>query len=91
MRVRQWEIWKARREGFAAEHWFVLISGQERLDSARHYQVNGLACFTQRGPLAITDVWLNSADGFGAPTGCQCDLLYFLDRRKLHSSQGQVS
>ena len=91
MKLRQWEIWQARPEGFATDHWFVLISGQERLDSARHHQVNGLICFSLRGSLAVTDVRLNSADGFPAPTACQCDLLYFLDKRKLHSSQGLVS
>jgi hypothetical protein len=91
MKYRQWEIWKARPEGFASDHWFVLVSGQERLDSPRHHQVNGLACFTLRGLLAISDVRLNSADGFTSPTACQCDLLYFLDKRKLHSSQGLVS
>src|SRR6266700_2821164 len=91
MKIRQWEIWKARPEGFASDHWFVLISGQERLDSARFPQVNGLPCFTLRGNLGITDVRLNSADGFAAPTACQCDLVYFLDKGKLHSSQGSVS
>jgi hypothetical protein len=53
--------------------------------------VNGLACFTLRGELASTDVRLNSAEGFGAPTACQCDLIYFLEKPKLHSSQGTVS
>ena len=91
MKVRQWEIWKTRPEGFAADHWFVLISGQERLDSVRHHQINGLACFTLRGSVGSNEVRLNSADGFAAPTACQCDLLYFLDKRKLHSSQGLVS
>lgn len=32
MRIRQWEIWKGRPEGFVTDHWFVLISGQERAD-----------------------------------------------------------
>ena len=91
MKLRQWEIWKARPEGFASDHWFVLVSGQERLDSPRHNQVNGLACFTLRGPLNSTDVRLSAAEGFGAPTACQCDLVYFLDKRKLQGSQGLVS
>ena|SRR5437660_1512605 len=91
MKIRQWEIWKSRPEGFANDHWFVLISGQERLDNPRYRQVNALACFTLRGNLTSTDVRLNSADGFSAPTACQCDLAYFLDKTKLHSSQGMVS
>ena len=91
MKIRQWEIWKARPQGFETDHWFVLISGQERLDSPRHHQVNGLACYTLRGEPIATDVRLNSADGFTAATTCQCDLLWFLDKRKLHSTLGMVS
>lgn len=89
--MRQWEIWKARPPGFQTDHWFVLMSGQERLDSSRHRQVNGLACFTLRGQPIKTDVRLNGADGFPAPTVCQCDLVYFLDKSKLHSCLGMVS
>jgi hypothetical protein len=91
MNLHQWEVWKSRPEGFAKDHWFVLISGQERLDSARVLQVNGLVCYTLRGALEGNDVRLNSADGFVAPTVCQCDLVFLLDKRKLHSSQGLVS
>ena len=29
--------------------------------------------------------------GFAAATVCQCDLFWFLDKRKLHSSLGMVS
>jgi hypothetical protein len=91
MKFRQWEVWKSRPEGFGADHWFVLISGQERLDSAKHHQINGLVCFTLRGQPLSTDVRLNSADGFPAPTVCQCDLVWTLDKRKLHSALGMVS
>jgi mRNA-degrading endonuclease toxin of MazEF toxin-antitoxin module len=91
MKVRQWTIWKTRPPGFEKDHWFVIVSGQERLDSTKHAQVNGLACFTLRGPALHTDVRLNGADGFDTPTVCQCDLLYFLDKTKLHSPLGNVS
>ncbi len=91
MKLHQWEIWKARPPGFESDHWFVLLSGQERLDSPRHHQANGLACFTLRGAPLKTDVRLNSADGFSTPTVCQCDLVYFLDKSKLHSPLGFVS
>ena len=91
MKIRQWEVWKTRPPGFEKDHWFVVISGQERLDSIRHSQVNGLACFTLRGSPFKTDVLLNGADGFESPTVCQCDLFYFLDKNKLHSSLGMVS
>jgi len=91
MKIRQWEIWKTKPEGFASEHWFVVISGQERLDSQRHHQINGLACFTLRGNPLLSDVRLNGADGFPAPTVCQCDLVYFLDKSKLSGRLGIVS
>ena len=91
MRIHQWEIWKARPPGFEKDHWFVIISGQERLDSNRHLQVNGLICFTLRGEPAKVDVVLDRADGLDAPTVCQCDLLYFLDKTKLHSPLGPVT
>jgi hypothetical protein len=90
MKIRQWEIWKSRPPGFEKDHWFVVVSGQERLDSPRHAQVNGLACFSLRGEPLKTDVRLNGADGFESPTVCQCDLLYFLDKTKLHSPLGAV-
>lgn len=73
------------------DHWFVILSGQERLQSPTHWQVNGLVCFTVRGPMRSTDVRLDSADGFQGPTACQCDLIYFLDKRHMHSSLGSVS
>lgn len=91
MKIRQWEVWKGRPPGFEKDHWFVVVSGQERLDSPHHSQANGLACFTLRGQPLRTDVRLNGADGFSVPTVCQCDLLYFLDKTKLHSPLGLVS
>lgn len=90
MKIRQWEIWKSRPPGFERDHWFVIVSGQERLDNPQHRQINGLACFTLRGGAGKTDVRLNSADGFMAPTACQCDLLFFLDKTSLHSPLGIV-
>src|SRR5438105_4632188 len=91
MKLRQWEVWKTRPPGFQTDHWFVLISGQERCDEPRQLRVNGLACFTLRGRLNLVEVQLNSADGFPAPTACQCDFVYSLEKTKLHSGQGFVS
>jgi hypothetical protein len=91
MKIRQWEIWKAKPEGFETEHWFVLVSPQERLDNPRLSKANGLACFTLRGEPLNTDARLNGADGFETATVCQCDLFYFLDKSKLHSLLGSVS
>ncbi len=87
-RIRQWEIWKHPAQG--RDHWYVIFSGQERLDS-RHDQINGLLCVTQHGPLLKTDVMLNSAEGFQFETACQCDLIYPLQKSKLHVKIGMVS
>jgi hypothetical protein len=91
VRIRQWEIWKARPEGFQTDHWFVIASGQERCDEPRQLLVNGLACFTLRGGLRRSEVLLNGADGFSAPTACQCDFIYALEKSRLHSCVGVVS
>jgi hypothetical protein len=91
MSWRQFEIWKARPHGFERDHWFVLIPPQERLDSPRHAQVNALACFTLRGMPLQTDVRLNTADGFDAPTVCPCDLLFLLAKSQLRERLGIVS
>jgi len=91
MNVRQWQIWKCRPPGFEREHWFVILSGQERLDHPQRLQVNGLACYKLQGDPKKLDVRLNGADGFDGPTVCQCDFIFALDRRKLHSSLGSVT
>ena len=91
MTPRQWQIWKCRPPGFERDHWFVLISGQERLDHPHRHQVNGLACYKLQGDLKKLDVRLNSADGFDGPTVCQCDFIFALDKTKLHSPEGSVS
>jgi hypothetical protein len=69
----------------------VILSGQERLDHPYRLQVNALACYTLRGDLKKLDVRLNSADGFAAPTACQCDFIFILEKSKLHSCLGMVS
>ena len=91
MTLHPWDVWKARPHGVQQDHWFVILAGQERLQSPVHTQINGLVCFTLRGPVRSTDVGLNSADGFPAPTICQCDLIYLLEKRALHSCLGRVS
>ena len=91
MKLHQSEVWKAKPPGFERDHWFVIVSGQERCDESRHLFVNGLACFTLRGHLGKTEVQLNGADGLAGPTALQCDYLYSLDKRTLHSGQGLVS
>jgi hypothetical protein len=91
MKIHQWEVWKTRPEGFQTDHWFVIVSGQERCDAANIRLVNGLACFTLRGQTSLTETRLNGADGFSSPTVCQCDFLYPLEKTKLHSGLGLIS
>jgi hypothetical protein len=91
MKLRQFEVWKCRPPGFEKDHWFVIISNQERCDETRLSVVNGLACYSLRGNPLKSDVRLNGADGFAAPTICQCDFLYPLPKSGLHSSLGMVS
>ncbi len=89
--TRQWEVWKARPPGFETDHWFILLSNQERLDNPRLAHANGLACYTLRGEARKTEVRLDSADGFERPTVCQCDFLFVLEKAQLHSGLGPVS
>jgi mRNA-degrading endonuclease toxin of MazEF toxin-antitoxin module len=90
MKIRQWEIWKSKPAGFEKEHWFVILSSLERLDS-NSSTINGLACFTLRGSTKLADVRLNGADGFEHPTLCQCDFIYSLPKSGLHDCLGSVS
>ncbi len=91
MNIHQWEVWKTRPPGFETDHWFVIVSGQERCAEPRQTKVNGLACFTLRGNLRRSEVQLNGADGFSAATACQCDFVYVLDKTALRSGMGLVS
>lgn len=91
MRIHQWEVWKCRPEGFERDHWFVIVSSQERCGEPRQLLVNGLACWTLRGQASKLVVPLDGADGFSSPTVCQCDFLYALPKSKLHSGLGVVS
>jgi hypothetical protein len=91
MTLRQREIWKPRPPGFERDHWFVILSAQERLDYPHRLLVNGLACYSLHGEPKKLDVRLNGADGFSAPTVCQCDFIFPLEKSKLHSCLGSVS
>src|SRR5436309_12849605 len=91
MKLRQWEVWKAKPAGFDQAHWFVLLSNQERLDSPRHHAVNGLCCFTLRGDPEKSDVRLDAADGLERPSVCNCDFIWVLEKQLLSDSRGSVS
>ncbi len=91
MKIHQWEVWKCCPPGFQTEHWFVIISGQERCDEPRQLLVNGLACYTLRGNALKSDVRLNPADGFPVATVCQCDFIYGLEKSRLSGSLGFLS
>jgi len=89
--MRQWEIWKGKPAGFSGAHWFVILTPPERLASTRHYQANGLACFSLRGSPTAVDVVLNSAEGFAHATVCQCDLIHVLAKGECFDRIGEVS
>ncbi len=91
MNIRQWEVWKSRPVGFERDHWFVIISGQERCHEPKQIAVDGLACFSYRGSQRKSEVKLNSADGFPQPTLCQCVFIYSLAKSGLHDCVGSVT
>ncbi|HEX7618307.1 MAG TPA: hypothetical protein VF480_06275, partial [Verrucomicrobiae bacterium] len=70
---------------------FVISSGQERCNEPRQLLVNGLACFSLRGDPGKSEVRLNGADGFSAPTVCQCDFLYLPLIRQLGELESSLS
>lgn len=92
MIVRQWEVWK--HPALGSDHWYVIISGPDRSGAAKLpkvNQLNGLICYTQRGPAYNVDVILDQADGFTRPTVCQCDLFWPIQRNDLRDKLGTVS
>ncbi len=91
LELRQWKVVKGRPPGFEREHWFVIISSDERCRESRLHQVNALACFTLRGTPTPRDVVLDQADGLEMPTVCACDFLFILNKAGLHSPAGTVS
>jgi len=87
MKIQQWEIWKSPPPGFLKKG--PLGCDRDRTGTSEQpapFPGEWLGVFhvAPNGPLK-TDVRLNSADGFESATVCQCDLLYFLDKNKLHS------
>ncbi len=92
VKIHQWEIWKSKPPGLQQYHWFVILSNQERCDDPTQLVLNGLACWTLRGPMRKSTIGLDAADGFSAPTVVQCDYIYGgLEKLKLHSVLGMVS
>ena len=91
MKIRQYEVWKAKPPGFERAHWFVIASPPEICESDRVLNVNGLVCLTLRGEPKKTDVRLNGADGFDHATVCACDFFYALKKSELHDGLGAVS
>lgn len=91
MKLRQFELWKAKPAGFVNAHWFVLLSNQERLDSQRHHAINALCCFTLRGEPQKTDVRLDESDGLERPSVCDCGFIWVLQKSDLVSARGIIS
>lgn len=88
--MNQFEIWKARPEGFGTAHYFVLISGTERCQNPQLAYVNGLLCVTLRGQPKRVDVVLNGADGLDHATVCDCSYFYSLPKSQLKEKLGTV-
>ena len=89
--MNQFEIWKAKPDGFAQAHYFVIIIPDERCQNERLVYVNGLACFTLRGQPKKVDVLLNGADGFERSTVCDCGYWYPLLKSCLTEKRGTVT
>jgi hypothetical protein len=89
--MNQFEIWRAKPDGFPRAHYFVIISGQERCADVRTQQYNALGCFTLHGKPNKLDVVLNGSDGLDCPTACQCDFLYVLPKTALLEQKGVVA
>lgn len=91
MKIRQWEIWKAKPPGWEKDHWFLIITGQEICDNERIPHVNGLPCYTLRGSPSTLSVVLDRSDGFDAPTEMPCYFFHGIPKRSLHSGLGLIS
>ena len=74
---------------FRADHWFIVVSSQERCDTEKLKLVNGVACFTLRGGISEKEIRLNGADG--CANSLPVRFFYPLPKTKLHSPLGSVS
>ena len=75
----------------AGSHPAVIVSHPDR--AARAAWVNVLLCSSQKSNRSPQEheVMLNGADGLDWETLCRCDLLWLVERTKLHHCRGSVS
>jgi mRNA-degrading endonuclease toxin of MazEF toxin-antitoxin module len=87
--MTQWEIWTFRF-GEAGEHPAVIVSHPDRV--ARAPLVNVLYCASQRASRSPEkhEALLDDADGLDWETLVRCDLLYLVEKSRLHHLRGLV-
>jgi mRNA-degrading endonuclease toxin of MazEF toxin-antitoxin module len=88
--MTSWDIYTCDFEA-AGPHPAVIISHPDR--TAHAAWVNVLICTTQRANRSPreTEVRLNGADGLDWETLCRCDVLWLVEKSKLHGKRGSVS
>ena len=88
--LKQWDIFTFDFES-EGPHPVVIISSNARVRLKD--RVNVLICSSQRAarPPKVTELVLDTADGFDWPTLCKCDLSYLVPKAKLYQRRGAVS
>jgi mRNA-degrading endonuclease toxin of MazEF toxin-antitoxin module len=88
--VKAWDIYTFDFAG-AGAHPAVIVSHPDRVAHAEW--VNVLICTSQRAdrPPRENEVRLNGADGLDWETLCRCDVLWLVEKAKLHQKRGAVT
>jgi mRNA-degrading endonuclease toxin of MazEF toxin-antitoxin module len=88
--VKAWDIYTFDFPA-AGAHPAVLVSHPDRVAHAEW--VNVLICTSQRAarPPREHEVRLNGADGLDWETLCRCDVLWLVEKAKLHGRRGAVT
>ena len=88
--MKAWDIYTFDFAG-AGPHPAVIVSHPDRVAHADW--VNVLICTSQRAglPPRENEVRLNGADGLDWETLCRCDLLWLVEKAKLHQRRGAVT
>jgi hypothetical protein len=88
--MNAWDIYTYDFER-AGPHPAVIVSHPDR--AIRAPSVNILLCTSHRAhrPANENEVRLNGADGLDWETLCRCDVLWLVEKEKLHGKRGAVS
>jgi hypothetical protein len=88
--VKPWDIYTFEFPS-AGAHSAVIVSHPDRVAHAEW--VNVLICTSQRAARAPreNEVRLNGADGLDWETLCRCDVLWLVEKSKLHQRRGAVT